>query len=493
MLLLRTIALIVSFVLTSGPTSLAGADAAAVCKQKKAKAAGNKVGDLVKAFGLNCRKPNALRLASDVSKAQSKFTSRFAKADSKGGCLTTGDAATVEAVVDAFVADAVAKVSIRRGQEFRVNDLTPLVQEYPAAAMSSDGDFVVAWTEELLGGSDRVVARRFDSDGTPLSGDFQVSLAVFPIGGVFVGVDGDGGFVVVWTSEFFDADGDGDGVFARRFDGSGSPLGGPFQVNVATTGDQEARSIAVGPGGDFIVVWDGQDGSAEGVMARQFDSAGVALGGEFQVNVHTTGVQQSGLVARFADGSFIVTWGGNLLGSDAFARRFDSNGAPLSGEFQVSAYTTGVQIPAAIGIDGGGKVVIMWNDYLGRDGDLTGVFARRFDSSGTPLGDDFQVNTFTHDRQVGSGLGVAADGAFIITWDGSGNALDGDTDGVFAQLYDNTGAPRGTQFQVNTYTTGTQNFPRVAMNADGDFVVVWDGSGQGDDRGVHAQRFVLTP
>jgi hypothetical protein len=63
---------------------------------------------LLKAYGKNIKKPNPAKLASDISKAQSKFTKGFVKAESKGGCVTTGDAATIEAKTDAFVAGNVA-------------------------------------------------------------------------------------------------------------------------------------------------------------------------------------------------------------------------------------------------------------------------------------------------------------------------------------------------------------------------------------------------
>ena len=38
--------------------------------------------------------------------------------------------------------------------------------------------------------------------------------------------------------------------------------------------------------------------------------------------------------------------------------------------------------------------------------------------------------------------------------------------------------PVGPEFRVNTYTTGGQVVPSVAMDADGDFVVTWDSLGQ---------------
>jgi hypothetical protein len=49
----------------------------------------------------------------------------------------------------------------------------------------------------------------------------------------------------------------------------------------------------------------------------------------------------------------------------------------------------------------------------------------------------------------------------------------------------------GSEFLVNTYTTGSQDDPSVAMTRSGDFVVAWDGApGQdGSGYGVFAQRY----
>jgi hypothetical protein len=86
-------------------SAVAASDPAASCTQKKAKAAGKKTNDILKGYGKHARKPNASKLASDISKAQSKFTKSFTKEESKGGCTTTGDAPMIEAKVDAFVDD----------------------------------------------------------------------------------------------------------------------------------------------------------------------------------------------------------------------------------------------------------------------------------------------------------------------------------------------------------------------------------------------------
>ena len=53
-------------------------------------------------------------------------------------------------------------------------------------------------------------------------------------------------------------------------------------------------SVAVDADGDFVVAWTsaGQDGTAYGVFAARFNSAGAPQGAEFQVNTYTTSIQQ---------------------------------------------------------------------------------------------------------------------------------------------------------------------------------------------------------
>src|SRR5262249_21745302 len=66
--------------------------------------------------------------------------------------------------------------------------------------------------------------------------------------------------------------------------------------------------------------------------------------------------------------------------------------------------------------------------------------------------------------------------------------------GVFGQHFLRTGEPLGDEFQVNTYTTGDQAEPSISADATGDFVVVWTGGSgydtpqDGDGSGIFAQR-----
>jgi pimeloyl-ACP methyl ester carboxylesterase len=91
--------------IVAGSVARASVDPAALCQEKKAKAAGKKAFDHLKAYGKDAKKPNVEKLTADISKSESKFAKAFGSAETKGGCDTTGDAAAIEAKVDDFVRD----------------------------------------------------------------------------------------------------------------------------------------------------------------------------------------------------------------------------------------------------------------------------------------------------------------------------------------------------------------------------------------------------
>jgi hypothetical protein len=109
------------------------------------------------------------------------------------------------------------------------------------------------------------------------------------------------------------------------------------------------------------------------------------------------------------------------------------------------------------------------------------------------IGEEFQVNTYTTNNQqtdVRRSVAGDASGNFVVVW--RSFAQDGSGDGIFGQRYDSEGTARGSEFRVNSFTTGSQRYPTVAAAAGGDFVVIWEGEGPGDNSGIFGQRYDST-
>ena len=112
--MLKTMALVstLGFTFVWMAPAQAGINPGALCADKKLKAFGKYSLDLAKAFGKNVKKINATKLGADISKAESKLTKGFTKAEFTGaggdrGCFTVGDDAAIESKAISTVEDVI--------------------------------------------------------------------------------------------------------------------------------------------------------------------------------------------------------------------------------------------------------------------------------------------------------------------------------------------------------------------------------------------------
>jgi hypothetical protein len=141
---------------------------------------------------------------------------------------------------------------------------------------------------------------------------------------------------------------------------------GEFPVNTYTTGEQANPAVAMDAGGNFVVVWESkdQDGSGRGVYGQRFNIDAQPVGGEFRVNTTTDGNQKQPDVAMGAGGNFVVAWAsGDGSGEGIFARRYDSNGLPLTSELAINTNTHSRQMRPSVGMNDTGEFAITWERW----------------------------------------------------------------------------------------------------------------------------------
>jgi RNA polymerase sigma factor (sigma-70 family) len=160
---------------------------------------------------------------------------------------------------------------------------------------------------------------------------------------------------------------------------------------------------------------------------------------------------------------------------------------PLGDEFEINSYTTGNQQRTAIAAGPAGDFVVAWSSQgsTGSDTSNYSIQARRFDAAGAPLGSQFQVNTYTTEKQTYPSVARDAVGNFVVVWESDENSGS-----IKGQRYDSAGMPLGGEFPVSTAVAAFR--PAVSMNGDGSFVAAWVGStfGAGSEFArVLGQRF----
>jgi uncharacterized repeat protein (TIGR01451 family) len=393
--------------------------------------------------------------------------------------------------------------------EFQVNSYTTYEQGYSKVAAWSGG-FVVVWDSYGSTGSDldgfSIAGQRYAANGTPAGGEFQVNsyttyYQTFPD----VAADADGDFVVVWMS--FGSSGTDDSSYSvqgQRYASDSTPAGGEFQINTYTTDYQIFPAVAAHSSGSFVVVWSsygstGSDTDYTSVQGQRYAANGSPLGGEFQVNSYTTYYQDYPDVALDGNGNFVVVWTSfGSAGTDPDisiqGQRYASDGSPQGGEFQVNTYTTAPQFTPAVAADQSGNFVVIWGSLgsAGTDTDATSIQGQRYASDGSPSGGQFQVNTVTTDFQGYPRVSMEPDGDFFVVWlNGQIEGFDADVKG---QRYEADGTPIGTELLINTYTTDFQGFADIANDGQGQFVVTWTSYGSygtdDDYISVQAQRYI---
>ncbi len=372
-------------------------------------------------------------------------------------------------------------------------------------AADAAGNFIVVWQSSQDGSYRDIFGQRYDSGGTRVGSEFQVNTYTtgdqrYPR----VAVSSSGSFVVVWNSQesyYMGLPGTfRDVVSARRFDSTGAPQGPEFQV-AGNPGPYyyytpQYPSVAVDDAGRFVVVWDEfvppGDGGYRHILGRRYDSTGAPLGSEFEVSQYANYETQAPDVAADPNGEFMVVW--HTYSYEVRGRRYDAAATPLGNEFTIQ--TDGFfEVFPRIAAQGGGEFVVVWNSSTldpSSDYDLTDVAARRYASSGAPVGPAFRVNSYTPGAQRCVDVSAAADGSFVVTWNESFEKQG------LARRFDDAGTPLAGPILVNT-STATDNVAHslaVAAQTGSDFAVVWTDYGplgpqgvDGSGLGVFGQRF----
>jgi hypothetical protein len=383
----------------------------------------------------------------------------------------------------AAVDTADAQTPLRVGSEFVVNTYTTGAQQESAVA-GAGSSFVVVWETSDNGGvmtttttmpifSSGIAGRRFAPSGTPFGNEFPVNTTA-TADQLLPAVAGapDGRFVVVWQSD----EGGSYEIFGQRYDAGGAPAGSEFFVNSITTSDQSAAHVAMGADGGFVVVW--KSDFSDGIYVRRFASDATPLGPEVTVDTAPTFPARPG-AAALSGGGFVVVWEDEDLDDrGVLARLYDASGAPTGPQFVVNGVTTNAQWYPALAATTGGEFVVVWQDQ--DSGDIQG---RLFTSAGSPVGSDFTVNSSTTGFQYRPAVAAVADGGFVVVWSDEGD--------LTGQRFDASAAPVGGEFVVNP-PTPLDEYPVIAGDVGGSFLVTWERSGgDGSGSGVIGQRYVL--
>ncbi|MEW4452967.1 hypothetical protein AB1L30_09845 [Bremerella sp. JC817] len=228
--------------------------------------------------------------------------------------------------------------------EVLINQTTGGSQQNAQVAVAEDGTATFVWDGVGSGDFDGVFLRQFTSSGQAVAGELLVNTAtIYQQAYADVAINDSGQIMVTWSSRH--QDGSDWGIYGQAFTAAGVKSGTEFLVNTETELSQSNASL-VAVGDDFVVAWQSrsQGGNDWDLFGQRIDSSGAAIGGEFQINAASAGNQHEVKLAATSSGSVVVAWTDGIedgTGWNVKAREIDlSETTPvLADEFFVNEST----------------------------------------------------------------------------------------------------------------------------------------------------------
>ena len=224
-------------------------------------------------------------------------------------------------------------------------------------------------------------------------------------------------------------------------------------VNTTTAGDQFNATITRLNNGTFVVVWQDNGVGSGDIKGQLYTAAGVRIGGEIII-ASGAAVQETPEVVATSAGGFRVVW---EVGITGFQRFYDSTGTALGAGAQV--YNDVNDTRSLVNPDGSFVDTFVFNND---------IWITRRNSAGSGLGDTLVTST-TAGNQTDPDIARLNDSNYIVVWTTPGLEVRG-------RLVDSAGVVQGAgDFVISDANISSVANSRATVTAlsNGGFVVAW--------------------
>jgi hypothetical protein len=253
-------------------------------------------------------------------------------------------------------------------------------------------------------------------------------------------------------------------------------------------GDDDRAQIAVDANGNAFAVWERNDGLRIHVMANRY-VAGKGWEKEQLIETNDLGNARSPQIAVDTNGNSIAVW--HQYGEDGSAPSIWAN-RYVAGEGWGTAQlieTDGTAPPMCctpayspqISMDTNGNALVVWQQS---DGTRQNIWVNRY-LAGTGWGTAELIETNNSGSATAPQIAFDAGGNALAVWE----QYDGTRISIWANRYV-AGAAWGTAELIETNNAGDAVTPKIALDASGNAIAVWQQS-DGIRANVWANRYVV--
>ncbi len=210
------------------------------------------------------------------------------------------------------------------------------IYRFPAIALSNDANAVVVWVKDSA--TQEVYRRQFFADGNaPPYGSFKVNVSpnlnslTYPA----IAMDSAGNYIIAWDGH--PSDHDEDDIYLRPFHFSGA-WGDQYKIDDGNDGAQRNPTVVLYDGGEFILLWQGDSEKEQNssdiygqrfVMDFEEETEPEKIGDEFLMNTYVYEEQRNTATCGRGDGKYVAVW--QSQGQDGSEKGIFGGLGPLTG------------------------------------------------------------------------------------------------------------------------------------------------------------------
>ena len=218
-------------------------------------------------------------------------------------------------------------------------------------------------------------------------------------------------------------------------------------------------------------------------------------GVETRVNAETSDYPANSQIVRLSGGGWVVTWETANQASgyrDVHQQLYGAGGQAIGAERRVNTQAFFDQDTPRVAALADGGWVVTWLSLSQDSAGNYGVFQQVYDAGGQPRGAERQVNTYVLNDQIDQSVTARPDGGWIVAW--RSYFQDSETWGVYQQAFSADGQPLGSETRVNAPLNsiggGPEVAPLVTVLSDGGWVVTWSGLESGSSgSNIYQQQY----
>lgn len=243
----------------------------------------------------------------------------------------------------------------------------------------------------------------------------------------------------------------------------GQGWGTPQLVETGNAGAAYDPQIAIDAGGNAVLVWHQHDGTRSNIRANRY-TAGQGWGVPQLIETDNADSASYPQIAIDANGNALAVW----YQSDGTRYNIRANrytaGTGWGTAALIETDNAGSALDPRIAIDAGGNAMAVWYQ---RDGIRTNIWANLY-TAGWGWGTAQLIETNNTGGASNPQIAINADGNAMVVWHQS----DGVRLNIWANLY-TAGGGWGTAQRIESNNTGAAFYPQIAIDADGNALAVW--------------------